>query len=397
MARRASLGFSLVELLVALVFTMILMAGMAKVFQSSLSNFYTSGEKLSSIRRNRVALDLVYDDLNSAGMALIDITTPIPGGDTNPVFYIIPNVSVTGAGTSDPQSTDELYMAYDQPLPFDGNLVSGGGAVSGGTAATKVLTGGSLTAGTDDVYEIDCKDATYAKAVKPGMSFHIKDDMSRAAYQIKTAAPASDATHVAITVVTAPSIATQVTGRGDPGTLRSTKRISGSNVVFILPTQMVRYHIAMLKLDPSNANGIPCLVREQGNYVPNAAFTPDASLTQVIAENVAGFKAFLSANSGASWAGLALASTTTGFSNGWTNGIQAALNTQLGTVARVDYTTTAGNLNWYRDIPVLVRLDITTRTATKRGEYSSTGNTLAYKNLTQSVVLVPRHFGLPLS
>lgn len=397
MARRTSLGFSLVELLVALVFTMILMAGMAKVFQSSLSNFYTSGEKLSSIRRNRVALDLVYEDLNSAGMALVDITSPIPGSDTNPVFYIIPNVSVTGAGTSDPQLTDELYMAYDQPLPFDGKLKSGGGAVSGDTAASKVLAGGSLTTGTDDAYEIDCNDASYAKSVKAGMSFHIKDDMSRAAYQIKTAAPASNASHVLITVETAPSITTQVTGRGDPGTLRSTKRIVDSNVVFILPTQMVRYRIAMLKLDPSNANGIPCLVREQGTYVSSAAFTPDASLTQVIAENVAGFKAFLSADSGANWAGLTLDSATTGFAAGWTGGIQADLNTQLGTVARTDYTTTSGNLNWYRDIPVLVRLDITTRTATQRGEYSSTGNTLAYKNLTQSVVLVPRHFGLPLS
>jgi len=398
MARRASLGFSLVELLVALVFTMILMAGMAKVFQSSLSNFYTSGEKLSSIRRNRVALDLVYDDLNSAGMALVDVTSPLPSSDTNPAFYIIPNVAVTGAGPNDPSTTDELYMAYDQPLPFDGKLLTGGGAGgTGGTAASKVLLNGlgSLTAGTDDQYQIDCGDATYAKSVKAGMSFHIKDDMSRAAFQIKSVAVTG--TSVTVTVVTTPSTTTQVTGRGDPGTLRSTQRIFKSSVVFILPTQMVRYHIAMVNLDPANANGIPCLVREQGTYVPSAAFTPDASLTQIVAENVAGFKAFLSADSGVDWAGSALANTTTGFAAGWTNGIQTALNTQLATVGRVDYTTTAGNLSWYRDIPVLVRLDITTRTATQRGEYSATGTTLAYKNLTQSVVLVPRHFGLPLS
>lgn len=400
MARRASVGFSLVELLVALVFTMILMAGMAKVFQSSLSSFYTSGEKLSNIRRNRVALDLVYDDLNTAGMALVDITTPLPASDTNPAFYIIPNVTVTGAGTNDPQTTDELYMAYDQPLAFEGLLQSGGGSggssAVGSTAVSKVLTSGSLTAGIggDDQYQIDCGDPTYANSVKTGMFFQIKDDMSHAAFQIKSVTPPTG-NIVTVTVVTNPTLTTQVTGRGDPGTLRPGQRITGSSVVFILPSQMVRYHIAMQKLDPSNANGIPCLVREQGSYVPSAAFT--VSTTQIVAENVAGFKVFLSADSGADWAGSALASTTTGFSAGWTSGIQAALNTQIGTIARADYTTTTGNLGWYRDIPVLVRLDITTRTAVQRAEYSSAGNTLAYKNLTQSVVLVPRHFGLPLN
>ena len=50
-----------------------------------------------------------------------------------------------------------------------------------------------------------------------------------------------------------------------------------------------------------------------------------------------------------------------------------------------------------RDNPILVRLDITTRTALQRGEYSSTGTTLAYKTLTQSLVMVPRHFGLTLN
>ena len=48
-------GFSLVELLVALAFTMFLMAGMANIYKSSLSTFYTSGESVSSARRNRMA------------------------------------------------------------------------------------------------------------------------------------------------------------------------------------------------------------------------------------------------------------------------------------------------------------------------------------------------------
>jgi len=305
---------------------------------------------------------------------------------------------VVGATTNDPQITDQLYMAYDQPLPFDGALKTGGGTnnggtVTGSTAVGKVLTGGSLSVNSDDVYEVDCGDAAYASQVKAGMYFHIKDDMSHAAYLVKTAVATLKV--VKITVETNPSLATMVTGRGDPGVLRPIQRIVGSNVVFILPVQMVRYQITMLNLDPANPKGIPCLVREQGAYNPGAAFVPAA--TQIIAENVSGFKAFLSADSGANWAGSALSASTTGMADGWTSGIQAALNTQLAAVNRVDFTTTTGNLAWYRDIPVLVRLDITTRTAGRRTEYASTANTLAYKQVTQSVVLVPRHFGLPLS
>lgn len=73
-------GFSLVELLVAMVFTALLMAGMAKVFQASLGTFYTAGEKMSSARRNRLSLDILYDDLNTAGMFLLptDIAAGAP-------------------------------------------------------------------------------------------------------------------------------------------------------------------------------------------------------------------------------------------------------------------------------------------------------------------------------
>ena len=398
---RGSHGFSIVELLIALLFTSILMAGMASVFKSSLTTFYTSGEKLSSLRRNRASLDLLYDDLNNAGMALVDITSPLPSSTTNPAFYIIPNATIAHASATDPATTDELYMAYDQPLAFEGKLISGGTLVdastgAASTAVSKVLTGTAMTSGTDDKYVIDCGDASYASSVKTGMYFLIKDDMSHACFKILTAVPSSSNTsRVEVTVVSVVSLATQVTGRGDPATLRPNQRIVNSGVVFILPSQMVRYRIVLLNLDPENANGVPCLVREQGTYDPYSAFVPDASLTQVIAENVAGFKAYLSADSGASWAGTAV--TATGLTTGWESGIQAALNTQLANVNRADFTTTAGKPAWYRDIPVLVRLDVTTRTATRRAEYSTNMKTLSYKALTQSLVLVPRHFGLTLN
>jgi len=136
-------------------------------------------------------------------------------------------------------------------------------------------------------------------------------------------------------------------------------------------------------------------VRDQGTYSA-AGFVAVPALQTIVAENVAGFKAYMSANSGQSWAGLNAAYS--GFANGWTNGIQAALNTQLATAGRANFTTTAGDPNWLRDIPTLVRLDITTRTAMKRAEYSATPlTTTAYKNFTQSLVIVPRHSGLTMN
>ncbi|MEI6680856.1 MAG: hypothetical protein WCL21_19765, partial [Mariniphaga sp.] len=284
MARRRTFhhrdGFSLVELLVALVFTGVLMSGMAKVFQASLTSFSTSGEKLSSVRRNRMAMDLPYDDLNTAGMSLVDVTSPLASGTTNPSFYIIPNVLVTNAGADDPARTDELYLAFDQPLGFEGRLVTGGGSISGGTqsgstASEKMLTGASLTAGTDNSYTIDCKDASYAASVKPGMSFLIKDNLSHQAMTILTATATGSV--VALTTIITPSLATQVTGRGDPAVLAPVRRRVGAGVVFIIPQQMVRYRIAMLNLDPDTTkpNGIPCLIREQGVFNPNQAFVPD--------------------------------------------------------------------------------------------------------------------------
>jgi hypothetical protein len=400
----------MVEMLVALVFTSVLMAGMAKVFQASLTTYTASGEKLSSARRNRMATDLLYDDLNTAGMSLVDITSPLPSGSVNPAFYVIPNVLISYTGTADPQdptTTDELYLAFDQPLPFEGKLTSGGGSInalgteSGSTAGDKVLGASAAVAGTDNSYVIDCTDASYAKSVNIGMSFLIKDNLSHPAMKILTATPSGNS--VTVTTTSTPSLATRVTGRGDPATLASNRRTVGAGVVFILPRQMVRYRIVMLNLDPnviSHPNGIPCLIREQGVFDPNSAFAPDT--TQVITENVAAFKVYLSADSGQTWAGSAV--TATGLSAGWTSGIQAALNTQIANLTSASTNknfTDTSNPAWYRNIPVLVRLDLTTRTAGKRLEFGTAAEQAAiqadYKNFTQSLVIVPRHFGLPLN
>ncbi len=382
-------GFSLVELLVAVLFIGILMAGMANVFKSSVTTLTTSSEGLSSSRRNRMSIDLLYDDLNSAGLFLTDLASPPKMGSANPSFYILPNVAVTGAAADDPQAADQLYFYLDQPLPFEGTLVATG---SGGTAArsaAELVLAGAAPGTSDNTFTINCRDASYANMVKTGLSVVFKD-----AFETFSVAGVT-VSGTTVTITTGTSLNVAVTGIGPSGAPTRAKHILNSDVMFFLPAQMVRYSVKMKLFDPQKATGVPCLVRDQGVYAPGG-FVPDPAQESIVAENVSGFKAYLSADAGNSWAGYG--KTYSGWANGWVSGIRAEVDTQLATAGRSEYTTTQGDDNWIRNTPTLVRLDITTRTATKRAEYSATPlTTVAYKDFTQSMVIVPRHFGLAMN
>lgn len=412
-----SAGFSLVELLVALMFTGLLMAGMATVFKSSLSTFYTSGEILSSARRNRASIDLLYDDLNAAGLYITDLSAPPREvSSSNPAFYVIPNQLVAGAGPDDPGSAanplsaDELYFYMDQPLAFEGTLAPPAGGPAAKDAASTLnkenLAGlGAATSAADNTFTVECGDDTYAKLVKStldramgqtppvGLSMVLKDQWQILYF---TAVTVSGST---VTITGAGSPKAGITGSGDAGTPLSFPHIMGSRVMFYNPSQMVRYSIKIKNLDPRNPAGIPCLVRDQGTYAAGG-FVADNSQESIITENVSGFKVYLSANSGQSWAGLKADQTPqaySGFDAGWNGGIRADLDAQLLGAGRADFQTTQGNEHWFRKIATLVRLDISTRTATKRTEYSTTPTTTAYRDIVQSLVIVPRHFGLPIN
>ena len=393
--RRSARGFSLVELLVALVFTMVLMAGMANVYKASLTSYYTSGESLSSARRNRMSVDLLVDDLNTACMYLTDLSVPPTVSAAAPPFYILPNMPVMkGVATAYPSLdpnifSDELYFYMDESLAFEGAL----GAAAPQKTAAELVVAGAAPSVLDNTFVIDCGSATYAKQVKQGQLFSFKDSWETA--YIKDVPTVSGTT---VTVVAGASPDASITGMGSAGLPSKAKHLPNSGIVFFLPAQMVRYRIEILVLDPSNANGIPCLVRDQGTY-NTAAFTPTVA-QQVIAENVSGFKVYLSTNAGASWAGTlasGLPNPYIGFTPGWDGGIRTEVDAQLAASGRPDFKTTRGTEHWMRSVPTLVRVDVTTRTATQRSEYSTTGAALAYRNLTQSLVFVPRHSGLTMN
>ena len=377
-------GFSLVELLVALVFTGILMAGMANVFKASVSTLATSNEGISSARSNRMSIDLLRDDLNYAGLFLSDLVSPPQLSGSNPSFYVLPNVPIDNPGSDDPQSADQLFFYLDQPLPFEGSLTSAGGR----SAAELVLAGEAPTT-SDSTFTIDCKEVSYASMVKPGCYVVFKDSFET--LSVATVTPSGKS----ITITTGTASNAAVTGIGPSGAAAKAKHIILTDVMFYLPAQAVRYSVKIKNFDPQKTTGIPCLIRDQGTYSA-AGFVPVASQESIVTENISGFKAYLSANSGQSWAGYG--KTYTGFTTGWTEGIRTEIDAQLASAGRSEYKATQGDENWVRNTPTLVRLDITTRTATKRTEYSSTPlATTAYKNFTQSLVIVPRHFGLAMN
>ncbi len=392
-------GFSMVEMLVALLFTGLLMAGMSQVFKSSLSSFYTSGEALSSARRSRMSLDLLYDDLNTAGMYLVSLSSAPGFSEASQGFYVIPNQPVldAGAGADDPATADELYFYVDMPLSFEGRLVSS--SDSAGiliTSPTPPAGAGEFDPNATGSFKVDCGNASYASLVKKGQFFIVKDSWETLYI---TEANASGKT---VSITTSGSPSSGVTGLGAAAAPTRFQHIADgkTQVVFFVPAQTLRYSIKMKLLDPDpqalNPAGIPCLVRDQGTYDP-AGFVADPALESIVAENVQGFKVYLSADAGQTWAGDP---ATGGKDLSEWDSVQKSLDEQVGKAGRPEVNSTRTNSSWFRKVPTLVRIDVTTRTATKRAEYNpkiQTDPQAKYKETTQTVVMVPRHFGLPIN
>lgn len=397
-------GFSLVELLVALVFISLLMAGMLRIYGSAIQGFASANETIKAQRDNRWALEGIQDDLQAAGYFFP--TRPLPGfisvsaGSQNPLM-ILPGQTITNKFIADPNNPsaaptdetltfDELQYLTDQVLPISAQL----SAVPG--SATSI----SVTTSIGDLSQLHAGD------------FAVILDPSYEVVQIG-GGPYSG---------TSGSLTLDATNLQDPntgaflgafGSLRTLNHQIGADVVFVRPNQVVRYALLPMALDPANTQAtVPCLVRDQTVYPSGGALiawpaaTANASalatagpggapvVRAVVAENVTGLRFDLSANQGQVWTrGATWAATL------------ASLNGQLSTLAAanpgVGYATSAqdpSNPLWFRNAPVLFRVDVTTRTVVRRAEYNTTTATptLAYRTRTQTVFLQPRNYGLGL-
>lgn len=396
-----SRGFSLVEMLVALLFISVLMAGMLRIYGSAMSVFATTTDTLTANRTKRWAITTVEDDFQSAGYFYYAPFRTLPGyvsvdlAAGQNALMILPNRATSysildpGTGTASTETvwSDEVQFLEDQPLPIRAQL-------SGQTSAHNVLpltvTSGNLAvvqAGDlaillDELYEV-CRVASVGTG-------SVTLDTSSSALQD----PADGS------------------GTGATAGLKALTHYAGAAVVFVRPLQVIRYAVLPLALDPSSTTSmVPCLVRDQTTYPatgaritwPAANATATGFTRTIIAENVAGvpftgtaptlpnqygFRVDISLDQGATW--------HRGGAADWT-AVAANLNSWLAANGTAPYTSiaSADNPIWFRTVPALFRLDVTTRTALKRTDPNAPANRV-YSYRSQTLLCQPRNFSLGL-
>ena len=385
--RRTAQGFSLVELLVALVFTAFLMAGMARVFQSSVRTYTAVNETMSAQRTNRWAMDQVSDDISQAGLVFPDRILPaIVTGGTESLFSVTPNntVACTRVSDTDPTATqsetvtaDTLEFFTDVPLAVAGTWAAdttGDNPNPGGTptaapssASINFTVGSEADLQADDVMVI-LDSGEYGNWEHPLIAAGGANPVSFE----------TDATKLLQYTATPMN----------PGITLAHKK--GVPVYFIRPNQLIRYSVQAVALDPANpAVQLPCLVRQEADYPTSGSVDWTKVPTQIVSENTQGFRVDLSFDGGKTWARPTAAPFT------WA-AMQANANTQLATMGLPGLTsiTDPANPDWFRSINCLMRVDITTRAPIRREEYSITPGARAYRTRTQTLMISPRNFGV---
>ncbi|HEY3269797.1 MAG TPA: prepilin-type N-terminal cleavage/methylation domain-containing protein [Geothrix sp.] len=387
-------GFSLVELLVALVFMGVLMTGMLRVFGSALNSFHGASEAMSANRAKRWALNQLVDDLQSAGYffpirPVPNVSIDTTGGQN--AMMIFPNQTVpvksldpaTGQLTTQTITFDEVQVVGDQPLPIQARLAATPTDI--GTVTLNVISG--------DLSQVRAGDYLM---------------MLDAAFVVVQVASVSGQI---VTLNTDPSVSQDpATGlmTGVNAGLNTLSHQSGADVFFVRPNQVVRYTILPLSLDPGNAAAqVPCLVRDQTTYPPSgirvtwpastASPLPAGFTRTVIAENIAGNPTAAGATSFGLRVDLSVDSGTTWSRTGAADwpAIVTGLNTQLKTLYPTQPAnqsiTNPSNPIWFRNVPAIFRMDLTTRTTLERQDLNNP-NLRTYRYRSQTLIIRPRNF-----
>ena len=389
-------GFSLVELLIALMFISFLMAGMLRIYGSAIQTFSATNETAKAQRDNRWAVENLSDDLETAGYFFYFGGRPnvsgisVSSGSQNPLM-LFPDQTITNKFIADPTNPsatpvnetltfDELQFLRDEVLPISAQL----------TAQPLSPSSISVSLSNGDLSLIRAGDFAVLMDAAPYQMIMIN------------AAPGSG-TSGTVSLSTA-SVQDQTTGATITSGILSLFHQPGVDVSFVRPYQVVRYTLLPLNLDPSNSNAtVPCLVRDETNYPASGALIawPAATATAaqltaanvtrtIVAQNVTSLRFDMSLDQGATW--------TRG--NSWST-TQSNINAKLGSLAStypgIPYATTTTDPTsplWYSKAPLLFRADVTTRTVLKRADFAATVNTSAFRTRTQTVLIQPRNFGL---
>jgi prepilin-type N-terminal cleavage/methylation domain-containing protein len=367
-------GFSLIELVVAMLFVGLLMAGMMRVYSASIRSFHSQQETLGAQRMNRLAFDQLSDDFQQAGYMYPDrsVAPWITAGAVQKSFVINPGQTFTaqklndaGALVGETITADEVVFARDVPVARTATLA---GAVGPGAgvyatlplaftpgAATPILKG-DIVILWDQNFEF----------------FFVKDDLGAG----NTVTIDPDGHLIDSQWIT-----------GANGEVRRDHAL-GTQVSFVRPNQLVRYSLQPIALDPAVPGmTVPCLVRQQATYPMNTTVAVNWTTTQgtVLAENISGFRVDMSADGGTTWTRAATWAA-------W----KTALDPKLKAQNMKGYQGMDLNPLWFKFANLVFRLDITSRTPTQRSEFTGSPLVRAFRERTLTMLLMPRNFALGL-
>lgn len=372
-------GFSLIEMLVAVMFIGFLTAGMLRVYSTNLAGFQRVNDTIASQRRGRWALASLQDDVASIGyFGYVGFNSPSEGrysvvSGTQEPFMLLPSptpVIVTGPNPASPgalvtaplvPNPDELQFVGDVPLPIQADLstvTSAGLTLSLKSGSLSDLRSGDIVAILDTNFEQFFISGASGNAVTADLVATTQHQSMGGAYS-----------------VTAPGTKTH---------------IAGVPLAFYRPSVVTRYSIQARAWDPSNpAITIPCLVRQQTAYPADGSLIAWAAVpVEVIAENIEGFRVDCSFDGGTTW-------IRTGAAN-W-DAIVGRITTALASLGATGVPArNATNPLWFRSYPFLIRMDVVSRSAAPRAENSDVTGQAAYVRRTQTLMVSPRNFGLPL-
>jgi type II secretory pathway pseudopilin PulG len=255
--RRGPIGFSLLELLVALLFMGLLLGGMIQVWRAGLGGWTRVNEALTARRALRWSLDRMAEDLRMMGclfpppeLRVLDVA-PESG------FRLVP-------GRIGGQPADELSWVTDVPLPGEAELDWAIEPGLDGEATLRLLAARAMDLETGDLLLVAGDRFEFARVAGP--------------------ARLSAGRGGAVRVV-----------RAGGGAAFSHPHGAGALVQAVRPLRVVRYAVVRMVLDHGpgarEAGPVPCLVRFETACPRNGAEPSWREASQeVLARHVASFR-----------------------------------------------------------------------------------------------------------
>jgi hypothetical protein len=389
-------GFSLLEMMVALLFMGLLLGGMVRVFLASRTSWIRVNETLTAQRALRWSLARVEEDLQMMGYLFpppesrnLDLAAGTDAGRQS-AFMLVPGRSIPklsggafvprepGDDPLEPmgKEADELSFVMDVPILVPAHLTR----PVRGLAPPRPLAREAEE--TDDPEEAGTVQVRAARRLdlEPGDLVVVADG------RFEFAEVDQPVTFLARQ--TLPVRVRRPGGLAGAAAFRWHHR-AGTRIQCVRPLRVVRYALVYLALDRDLSPPgwlTPCLVRFETAYpgnraVPRWSRLTDSRSREVVAENVTGFRVdFTLDNRFPGIRGRDLAETS--------SRLQAGLAARG---RRAGEGALAGDPFWFRKWGGLVQVAIETRSAVPR-DAGTAGRRFHYRS--QTLLLRPRNFGL---